>query len=393
MARFLLSEGRIKALDKAGIYADGDGLYMRVRKTGSRQWLFIYRRGDQRTEIGLGGYGQGTAPVSLKLAREKAETIRQQLARGVDPRPGRATVMTFREAVADTLAVKDVALKNEKSRWQWHDSLERLAADLHDRPIAGIGVDDLVKVLKPIWTTTPEVADRLRMRIGAVIDHARARGLFKGDNPANWGGGLKHLLPPRLKLQQGHHTAAAYADIPTAMEKLRAATGTAARAVEFQTLTAARAGEVRYARWEEINLKAGLWVCPAVRMKMKRDHTVPLVARAVEILHDQHAVATGPLVFGGDRDHQPISDTAMVKALRRATGDKATLHGLRSTFRDWAGDKTEFPREVAEAALAHLVGDEVERAYRRGDALEKRRKLMTAWADYCSGSSLHDARC
>ncbi|GAB4064910.1 integrase arm-type DNA-binding domain-containing protein [Ancylobacter sonchi] len=384
MARNKLSDAQVKALSRPGMYSDGDGLFVRVRDGGSKQWFFVYRRGRTRTEIGLGGYGQGTAPVSVKLAREKADVIRDQLARGEDPRPGKRKVTTFKNVADDTLAVKDAALKNAKSRWQWRHSLEVQAELLHDKPIADVGVDDIVTLLSPIWQKTPEIADRLRMRVAAVIDHARARNLYQGDNPAQWTGRLQHLLPARKKLTRGHNAAAPHARIPAIMAALRAAKGTGTRAVEFQALTAARAGEVRGATWDEIDFDAELWTVPAGRMKMKREHTVPLTGRALEILRERQQVARGPLVFEGEKAGLPVSDTAMVVALRRASGDKSTINGLRSTFRDWCGDATEFPREVAEAALAHAVGDSVERAYRRGDALAKRRLLMEAWADYCS---------
>lgn len=388
MARNKLSDAQVKALDRPGVYSDGDGLFLRVRDGGSKQFAFIYRRGAVRTEIGLGGFGQGTAPVSLKLARQKADAIRDQLARGIDPHPGRRKVTTFKDVATDTLAVKDAALKNAKSRWQWHHSLEVLAADLHDKPIAEVNVDDIVKLLSPIWTTTPEIADRLRMRVAAVVDHAKARGLYVGDNPASWSGRLQHLLPARRKLSRGHNTAAPYARIPAIMAGLRAAGGVGARAVEFQALTAARAGEVRGCRWDEIDLDEALWTVPPERMKMGREHIVPLTPRALDILNERAAVRSGDLVFEGEKEGAPVSDTAMVAALRRASGDRSTINGLRSTFRDFAGDCTSHPREVAEGCLAHAVGDSVERAYRRSSALEKRRALMSEWARYCAGEKI-----
>lgn len=386
MARNKLTDAKIKALDKPGMYSDGDGLFLRVRDGGSRQWFFVYRRGTIRTEIGLGGYGSGTAPVALRLAREKADAIRDQLARGIDPRPGRRKVATFADVMRDVLAVKTASSRNAKHAAQWKMTLEKYAADLHDKPVAEITVDDVIKVLQPIWHTTPETADRLRMRIAAVIDHARARKLFTGDNPAAWRGNLEHLLPARNRLQRGHHAAAPYASMPTIMAGLRGAKGTSARAVEFAALTAARSGEVRGSAWDEIDIDDAIWTIPATRMKSGREHVVPLSARALDILAAQREVATGDLVFGGDRDGKPISDTAMTKALRRASGDSSTLHGTcRSAFRDWCGDQTSFPREVAEAALAHVIGDQAEQAYRRGTAIEKRRELMAAWAAFCAG--------
>ena len=387
MARNKLTDAKIKVLDKPGMHSDGDGLFLRVRDGGSRQWFFVYRRGNVRTEIGLGGYGSGTAPVSLRLAREKADAIRDQLARGIDPRAGRRKVTTFADVMRDVLAVKTASSRNAKHAAQWRMTLEKYASDLHEKPVSEITVDDVIKVLSPLWRTTPETADRLRMRIAAVIDHARARKLFSGDNPAVWRGNLEHLLPARKRLQRGHHAAAAYSAMPSIMAAIRGANGTSARAVEFAVLTAARSGEVRGSTWDEVDFDAATWTVPAARMKSGREHVVPLSTRAVAILTAQRDVATGALIFGGDRDGKPISDTAMTKALRRASGDQSTLHGTcRSAFRDWCGDQTSFPREVAEAALAHVVGDQAEQAYRRGTAIEKRRELMAAWAAFCAGN-------
>jgi integrase len=383
MARHRLADGRIRTLTKPGIYSDGDGLFLRVRDGGSKQFLFIYRRGVTRNEIGLGGYGQGTAPVSLALARKKAEEIRGQLARGEDPRASRAVKPTFRDAMESTIAVKAQDFRNAKHKAQWRMTLDKYAAPLHDIPVADVTVDNVVTTLEPIWNKIPETADRLRMRIEAVLDHAKARGLRAGDNPAGWKGNLKHLLPARQKLARGHHAALSYKDVPTTISRLRASTGVSARTVEFVILTAARSGEVRFATWSEIDFAEELWVVPAARMKAGREHRVPLTGRALAILDAMRQRATGDLIFGGERDGRPISDVAMTKALRRASGDKATLHGLRSSFRDWCGDTTGHPRDIVEMALAHAIENKTEAAYRRQDALDKRRTLMDEWAAYC----------
>jgi len=237
--------------------------------------------------------------------------------------------------------------------------------------------------LLPHWEERPVTADRLRARIQAVIDYAIAHGWRTAGNPARWQGLLDKVMPPRRKLVRGHHAAIAYADAPKLWTGLQRSTGTAARAVEFVMLTAVRAGEARGATFAEIDLAARTWTIPAERMKAEREHVVPLSPRAVAIVKAMQAQAIGPLIFAGAVEKRPISDTAMTKALRLASPDKtATIHGLRSTFRDWAGDKTEFSRDVAEAALAHTVRDKVEAAYRRGTALEKRRELMIAWENY-----------
>jgi len=382
MARDKLTERRIRTLDKPGIYSDGDGLYLRVRSGGSKNWVFIHRRSGKRSETGLGGYGQGTAPVTLALAREKAAAIRERLARGEDL----ITRKTFADVMGDVLAVKDASFRNDKHRAQWSMTLRTYAKPLHKVPIADIDREAVLECLKPIWTTIPETADRTRQRIAAVIDHAKARGLYVGDNPADWRGGLKELLPARQKLTRGHHAAVPYKDIAGVIAALRAASGVSARAVEFVALTAVRSGEARGATWAEMDLTAKIWVVPAVRMKSGRPHEVPLSDRAVTILEGQKQRATSDLVFEGNREGSPISDTAMTKALRAAGAGDATLHGLRSTFRDWAGDCTSYPRDICEAALAHIVKDKAEAAYRRGTALAKRRELMRDWAAFCDGS-------
>ena len=378
MARNKLSETRIRSLAKAGIYSDGDGLFLRVRSGGSKQWFFIFKRNGQRTEIGLGGYGQGTAPVSLLLAREKAEEIRQRLSRGEELHRRK----TFADIMDDVLDVKKASFRNDKHKDQWVMTLTKYAAALHKVPIADITRDHVVEVLKPIWTKIPETADRTRQRIAAVIDHAKARGLYTGDNPADWRGGLKELLPARSKLTRGHHAAVSYKELPDVLAKFQQSLAVSARAVEFIALTAARSNEARSMTWMEIDFTEKLWTISAERMKAGKAHEVPLTDRAIQILKDQEAVRTSDLVFEGERIGRPISDTAMVKVFRAAGAGDATLHGLRSSLRDWAGDETDYPRDVAEAALAHTVKDKTEAAYRRGTALAKRRAMMDEWEAY-----------
>lgn len=386
MARHKLTEKQIKAETKPGIYGDGDGLWLRVRPGGSKQWLFVYIRQGKRNEIGLGGLG-GTSPVSLALAREKADAIRQQLARGEDPKADRKPLKpkTFADCMEDLLKTKANDWTNAKHKAQWEMTLREYAKPLHDMPVAKIVMGDVKDCLMPHWQERPETADRLRSRIQAVIDYAIAHEWRRAGNPARWKGLLDKVMPKRQKLTRGHHAALAYAEAPKLMAKLRESSGTAARAVEMLTLTALRTGELRGALFSEFDLKAKTWTVPAARMKLSKEHTVPLSDRAVQIIEAMRQRASGDLVFGGEVEGRPVSDTAMTKALRLASPDKkATLHGLRSMFRDWAGDCTSHPREVAEAALAHAVGNEVERAYRRSDALAKRRVLMDEWATYCA---------
>lgn len=363
-----------------------------MRAGGSKQWFFVYRRGGRRTEIGLGGYGQGTAPVSLALAREKAETIRQRLARGEDPRSERkpAQGVTFAHCMEQLLQSKSASWKNDKHRAQWEMTLREYAKPLHDLPIASIALGDVKACLLPHWDERPVTADRLRSRIQAVVDYGIAHEWRTAGNPARWRGLLDKVMPKRQRLTRGHHAALAYSKAPVLMRRLRAATGVSARAVEFIALTAARTSEARYARFTEIDTSDKTWTVPADRMKTEKPHVVPLSDRAVEIVESRRQQATSDLIFEGAVGGRPISDTAMTKALRLASPDKAaTLHGLRSMFRDWAGEETDFPREIAEWSLSHQVGNAVERAYRRGDALEKRRELMAAWERFCDGGNPH----
>jgi integrase len=388
MARHKLSDSRVKTLTGAGIYADGDGLFLRVRRGGSKQWFFIFRRGKKRTEIGLGGYGRGTAPVSLALAREKADAIREKLARGIDPRSEAkpARVITFKHCMDSLLKSKAAAWTNGKHKAQWEMTLRDYATPLHDLPVAEIVVGDVKECLVPHWQERPETAYRLRGRIQAVIDYAIAHGWRTTDNPARWRGLLDKVMPKRHRLTRSHHAALHYGSASTVARRLRESSGTAARAVEFLMLTAARSGEARFATFSEVNLEARTWTIPASRMKAGKAHVVPLSDRALAVIEIMRQRATSEFIFGGDVDGRPISDTAMMNALRLASPDKAaTLHGLRSTFRDWCGDCTGFPRDVAEAALAHELSDKTEAAYRRNTALEKRRELMAMWAAFCDG--------
>lgn len=390
MARHKLTETKIKALDKPGVYSDGDGLYLRVQKGGSKNWVFVWRRGAMRNERGLGGYGQGTAPVSLALAREKASKIRAALAAEAfapvdDSLLGiRADKpVTFGDAVRDLLRNKESGWRNLKHAQQWAMTLNEYAKPLHGLPVAEIRVSDVKRALLPHWTERPETADRLRMRISAVLDFAEAHEMRKGANPARKAV-IEKIMPARLNREDKHHAALAYSHMPQLMQGLRKSAGTAAKAVEFIVLTVGRTAEIRGAEFSEFDLAEKVWTVPASRMKMKKEHAVPLCDRASDIIRELEKRATSSFVFGGGHDGKPVSDTAMTKALRLASPDKAaTLHGLRSSFRDWVGDQTEFPRELAEQALAHAVGDKTERAYRRGDALDRRRELMTAWAQYC----------
>jgi integrase len=264
-------------------------------------------------------------------------------------------------------------------------TLQRYCSPLRSVPVDEIDTTAVLEVLQPLWASIPETASRVRGRIETVLDAARARGLIGPHeaNPARWRGHLDKLLPKRQKLTRGHHAAMPFADVPQFMARLRKRDAVAALALEFTILTAARSGEVLGARWNEIDFGRKVWTVPAARMKGGREHRVPLSRRGLAVLKKLDAARTGEYVFSGQRPGKPLSGMAMEMILRRMKADNVTVHGFRSSFRDWCGEVSTFPREVAEAALAHVGGDQTERAYRRGDALEKRRELMEAWANYC----------
>jgi integrase len=279
----------------------------------------------------------------------------------------------------------DELIKSKRREWrseihaaQWRTTIDDYCGPILDKPVDAIDTQAVLGVLQPVWGRIPETASRLRGRIEAVLDYAKANGLRSGENPAAWRGHLALILPRRQKLSRGHHAAMPYADLPEFIAKLRDTESIYALALEFLVLTAARSGEVLGATWDEIDIDAQVWIIPASRMKAGREHRVPLSARAMAILERVAEIRTGALVFAGQRRRRPLSGAA-IGAL--VTG--ATVHGFRSSFRDWAGEETSFPREIAEQALAHAAGDATERAYRRGDALEKRRALMESWANYC----------
>jgi integrase len=391
-----LSARRVATVREPGRHSDGGGLYLVVDplKPGdegkpAKRWVFLFRwketgaKGAGRLrEMGLGGLDA----VDLAEARDLAESARKLVAKRIDPikaRHATREVPTF-GAVADQL-LADVSSqwRNAKHRGQWKTSLETQAATLRPMKVDAITTDDVVKVLKPLWAKRPETASRLRGRIERVLAAAGARGFLSGSNPALWRGHLDRLLPARQRLSRGHHKALSFAKVPAFMAALRKREAVAALALEFLILTAARSGEVLGARWPEIDMGAKVWTVPAERMKAAKEHRVPLSAAALRVLKNVKPLRNGDHVFPGPREGKPLSIMAMAMLMRRM-GVGATVHGFRSAFRDWAGEVTTFPREVAEAALAHGVGDKVEQAYRRGDALAKRSRLMAAWARFCA---------
>jgi integrase len=387
MARNRLTTTQCNARRKAGKLADGDGLYLQTSPNGNKSFVFVFIRSGRRREMGLGPFGTGTGQVSLAAARIKADEVRDILGRGGDPftelSTRRATSRTFGAFADQWVEGMEEGWRNEKHRAQWKSTLgTTYCASLRKRPIGEVTTDDVIKVLRPIWRSKAETARRIRGRIERVLDAAKAAGERTGENPARWRGHLSELLSKPEKLQRGHHKAMPYKEVPAFMRRLGTMNSVSSMAVEFTVLTAARSGETRGATWSEI--QDDVWTVPADRAKGGREHRVPLPDRAMAILAAMRAKRLNDLVFPGQKSGKPLSDMSLSAVLRRLHVD-ATVHGFRSSFRDWAGDATDFPRELAEAALAHLVGDETERAYRRGDALKRRRELMEAWALYLDG--------
>ena len=370
------------ATAKAGKYSDGGNLYLIVSDTGARKWVLRYTWRGRAKEMGLGS----ATSVPLADAREKAADARRTIAQGFNPidvRKRDGGIPTFGKMADDVFDALSAGFRNEKHKAQWRSSLETYAAPLRSKPVDTIGTDDILAVLKPIWQKKAETASRVRGRIEKVLDAAKAKGFRNGENPARWRGHLDHLLPKPLKLTRGHHAAMSYENVPRFIGQLRKRDATAALALEFCILTAARSGEVLGMRWPEIDMDKNIWTVPAMRMKAGREHRVPLPPRAIVILKKLAKLKQGDFVFEGQRRNKPLSGMAMQMMLRRMKIDDATVHGFRSSFRDWAGNVSNFPREITEMALSHVIGDKAEQAYRRSDALDKRRKLMEAWANYC----------
>lgn len=365
-----------------GKHGDGRGLFLFVKPSGARSWVLRYQLAGRRRDLGLGAYPE----VTLASAREKALEARRLIAEGRDPLSERKKTkhLTFKAAASALIESKRSGWKNAKHAAQWPATLNTYAIPkLGDLDVKVIETADVIAVLKPIWNEKPETASRLRQRIEAVLDYAAAMGVRAGDNPARWRGHLDHLLPKPSKVRAvKHHPAMPYADVPAFMASLAQRDGVSARALEFTILTAARSGETREMRWAEIDLDNRMWIIPAERMKAAKEHRVPLTDQALALLGERGG--DNDLVFGSEtKPGKPISDMSMTAVLRRMKLNGITVHGFRSSFRDWAGETTHFPREVIEAALAHQLKDKAEAAYARGDLLDKRRELMAAWAGHC----------
>ena len=380
-----LTARKVASLKNPGRHADGGGLYLRITPKGARSWVFMTASDGKRAEIGLGA----ESAISLAAARKLAGDMREAVATGSD---ARAVIAAKPEAPAPTtfgafaeiyIASVEGGWQNEIHRQQWRNSLRDHAGTLKNKLIADIGTEDVLAVLQPIWLSKSETASRVRGRIEKILAAAKARGLRPIDaaNPALWKGHLEVLLPKRLKLTRGHHAALPWCDAPSFMAELRKRHALAARALEFTILTAARSGETLGATWGEVDFDEKLWTIPGHRMKAAVQHVVPLSEAAISILEalkrDEPKAQDLIFAVGG----AARSNMAMAMLLRRM-GRNVTTHGMRSTFRDWAGDATEFPRDLIEQALAHTISDKAERAYRRGTAIERRRTVMKRWAEY-----------
>ena len=389
-----LTARTVATLTKPGLVADGGGLYLHVSASGAKSWIFRWSRDGKSHDMGLGAAGDDG--VTLAEARELATDARRCVREGGDPIEDRrakrsqkkleaAKAMTFRQCAEGYISAHQAGWSNAKHAAQWPATLTSYAYPVFgELPVQSVDVALVVKVVEPIWTEKPQTASRVRGRIEAVIDWATARGYRQGENPARWRGHLENLLPKKSKLRPVEHLAALpYGELPAFMAELRQEEGIEARALQFTILTGARTGEVIGAKWSEIDFAARLWVISAGRMKMRREHRVPLSEPAAAILGALREVRQSEFVFPGQRVGRPLSNTGMWHLLKRMHHDNLTVHGFRSTFSDWCSECTNFAAEVREMALAHVVSDKVEAAYRRGDLFQKRRQLAEAWGRYC----------
>jgi integrase len=391
--------GRLTALkvmraSKPGMYPDGGGLYLQVTSAGAKSWIYRFTLRGRAREMGLGSL----AAVSLLNARSKASDCRRQRQEGIDPIEARKTLresatldaarsMAFKDAARAYMNAHRPGWRNPKHVAQWESTLATYAEPVFGTlPVQSVDTALVLKALEPIWTEKPETASRVRGRVEAILDWAKVRGFRTGENPARWRGHLDHLLPARSKVHRiKHHAALPYGEMPVFMDSLRRREGIPARALEFTILTAARTGETIGATWDEINMADKVWGIPAERMKASKEHRVPLCPRALAILAEMRAAPEGKFVFPGGKIGKALSNMAMTAVLRRMGRNDITVHGFRSAFRDWAAERTSFPGEVVEMALAHAVANKVEAAYRRSDLFDKRRRLMIEWAKFSTG--------
>jgi integrase len=380
-----LSARKVSTAHVPGRLSDGAGLYLYVKKTGRKSWIYMWKKDGVRREMGLGGY----PGVSLAKARLKAQIQRELISDGVDPLAARAKekrlpkVKTFGEAADHLVETLKADWSSEKYRQQWKRTVSHYCEPIRSLRVDKVDTDDVMRVLKPIWSTKEETARRLRSRVERILDYATAHGWREGENPARWKGHLKDLLPKRDSAKKNNFAAMPYEEIPEFVRSLREQEGSSALALEFTIHTAARTNEALGATWDEIDFDKAIWSTPASRMKGKQEHIVPLTPQSLEVLQKAYQMKISDYVFPGGERERPLSNMSMNMLMRRMGIENATVHGFRSSFRDWCGDKTDYAREVAEAALAHKIGNKVEQAYRRRHALEKRQGLMADWSEYC----------
>ncbi|OJX47967.1 site-specific integrase [Devosia sp. 66-22] len=386
-----LTATQVNALTKEGVHWVAPSLYIQVRDHGTRSWLFRYSRNGTNQWMGLGS----TEEKPLSDARDEAAMLRVKVKRGEDPIASKREVQaqrkidmkpkipTFAECAEKYIASHKSGWKNEKHAQQWPSTIEMYVNPFIGKlPVDQVAVEDVLKVLKPIWTSKPETASRVRGRIEQILGWASAMGYRSGDNPAQWkGGALPHLLPAIGKIAKvEHRKAVPYQDVPKLMAELRKNGSISAKALMFTILTGARTTETREATHSEIDRKAKVWTIPANRMKAGREHRVPLTDEALALISSDPA--DSKYLFPSPSGYA-LSNMAMLQLLRGLRDDGSTVHGFRSSFRDWAAEQTDFPREVVEACLAHALGDDAELAYKRTDFLEKRREIMSAWTKFC----------
>jgi len=383
----------VNSIKEAGLYSDGEGLYLQVTVAGVKSWLYRYMRKGVARTMGLGPLHA----VSLAKARIKKDVYKAQLFEGIDPfdareehQKARAKVdnltVTFQKCAEACHAAQFGGWRNAKHADQWINTLKTHAfPEIGSVAVEEVDVNRIMKVLEPIWAVKTETASRVRGRIESVLDWARVMGYRTGENPARWKGHLDHLLPPRSKVSKvEHHAALPFGEIADFIVLLRQNEGASQLALEFTILVAARTSEVLNMTWPEVNLHSRIWTVPAERMKANREHRVPLSNRACEILKIMERAVESEFTFPGRKAGRPLSNMALLQILRRMNRSDLTVHGFRSTFRDWAAECTNHSREVAEMALAHIRQDKTEAAYARGDLFEKRRHLMDEWAAYCT---------
>lgn len=385
---------QVQKLSKPGYHADGAGLHLCVKATGGKSWIFRYRFGGKEREMGLGPLHT----VSLAEAREKALAQRKLLLDGVDPLAAKqasevqrklaeASVITFDTAATSYIASHRAGWKNEKHAEQWQNTLATYASPVFGSlPVADVTTALVLRVLQPIWTTKTETASRVRGRVEKVLDWCKTQGYRTGDNPAAWRGHLENLLSsPKKTKKVEHHPALPWREVGAFMQELRTMHGTAALATEFIILTNCRTSEAINATWAEFDLGEKRWTIPAARMKAAKEHTIPLSDAALGVLQRLKAeTKEGEFVFPGGKKNTALSNMACLALLKRMGRGDLTVHGFRSSFRDWAGESTVHPREVIEHAMAHQLPDKAEAAYARGSLLERRRVLMADWANYCA---------